>query len=235
MSDEKRGATRPAGSKGTRDSSAPDRIASDGFAPGGVEHDRPTSDRATASLEFDDLLERWSAAVQSRHGRRLLDLVDEGRRPLYSAERLADWIGPARAGGERADDHAHVVRERRSAGASLAELLQEYDRLEDVLTDDPGRAGFAKRREGVRRLRQRAATDWMAALDAERGSRDRLVGAWSRLIRHDIKTPLQAALLNLEILQMEFEDRGESSEDVVVIRSSLEQAIEMLRDNESLG
>ena len=53
-----------------------------------------------------------------------------------------------------------------------------------------------------------------------------------RTLRHDIKTPLQAASLNLELLALESDEKGLDTEALDVIQRSLDQAVELLRAHE---
>jgi len=50
----------------------------------------------------------------------------------------------------------------------------------------------------------------------------------ARILRHDIKTPLQAASLNLELLALEQEGNEEVVEAIVRIQQSLDDAVAML-------
>ena len=54
---------------------------------------------------------------------------------------------------------------------------------------------------------------------------DRLV----QRLRHDIKTPLQAASLNLELLALERAGDADDLEAIETIQASIDQAVEMLR------
>ena len=51
----------------------------------------------------------------------------------------------------------------------------------------------------------------------------------ARILRHDIKTPLQAASLNLELLALEHEDDAGVIASIATIQESLDTAVQMLK------
>ena len=51
----------------------------------------------------------------------------------------------------------------------------------------------------------------------------------ARILRHDIKTPLQAASLNLELLALEQDGNADVTEAIASIQASLDTAVAMLQ------
>jgi len=64
-----------------------------------------------------------------------------------------------------------------------------------------------------------ASTDPLGSLDPD----------LARILRHDIKTPLQAASLNLELLALEQDGNADVTEAIASIQASLDTAVAMLQ------
>ena len=139
---------------------------------------------------------------------------------------LARSLGERNGGAGRGALHARFVHLRAVLFADLLEganlhgeglrntietCLDRADRSIAPLAE----AAFegAEERAAADPLRQRAS--WT----------DQLV----RRLRHDIKTPLQAASLNLELLALERADDAGDLEAIETIQASIDQAVDMLR------
>ena len=87
-------------------------------------------------------------------------------------------------------------------------------------------------RSGDGPARRADGPDGTGAAGGRGAGGDRLAGmdpTLRKLIRHDIKTPLQAASLNLELLAMEQEDNADVTAAIATIMQSLDSAVEMLQ------
>lgn len=186
----------------------------------------------------NDLAERWARAVR------------EGGHD-GAAELLERWL-VAEDAGIGLSEHAHVLDAEtllhragaafarlgsgaRVAGMDLAALRAAVAPLAELVgADERGRAGVAALQglavgawhaPGESGEAAGAAPSAAGAPDPFRGLDPRL----GKMIRHDIKTPLQAASLNLELLAMEHEDDPNVTGAIATIMQSLDSAVEMLQ------
>lgn len=69
---------------------------------------------------------------------------------------------------------------------------------------------------------------WLACVDEGAAAERAELAEIGRVVRHDVKTPLQAASLNLELLALESAEKGIDTEQLELIQRSLDSAVEML-------
>lgn len=105
-----------------------------------------------------------------------------------------------------------------------------------------GGESLANAQAALRASSARRATAAIAAtLNAARAEQAAGVAGGSageelaRMLRHDIKTPLQAASLNLELLALESAEKGLNGDELDVIQRSIDQAVAMLRRFDGSG
>ena len=111
----------------------------------------------------------------------------------------------------------------------LPALRRLFDHLHDIVVgrlfgqtaDDDGRLSAARAEEATRRARHAMEE---AVVEATRGWFDES----GRKLRHDVKTPLQASSLNLELLTLETAERGLDTEPLDTIQRSLDRVAELL-------
>ena len=181
----------------------------------------------------EEVVRRWGEAVRS-HARSGAVDVFEGWLAVEGAGVVAPVGGGARpsALAERAGrSFVRLGAAARAAGLSLQDLAALLDALRDVVEGIDAGSALAT-------VHGLAAGGWHA--DASPApvplpaapSGDpfaRLDPALGKLIRHDIKTPLQAASLNLELLAMEQGDNPEVTGAIATIMQSLDSAVAMLQ------
>ena len=173
-------------------------------------HRWPRTVRAGGRPEAAGVLETWLAA---------------------DAERLAPLVAPRPASPEAllrdaGEAFARLGGAMRAAGLDLDALDAAIRALDD------GPAGVGDR-AGLATLHGLAAGGWHADVEtvgsAPPSDPFAIDPALGKLIRHDIKTPLQAASLNLELLAMEQEGNPDVTGAIATIMQSLDAAVEMLQ------
>ena len=195
-----------------------------------------SADGALFALETDALRVNWSERVAADAG------LAEGPLALFSRESatfdaLVDGVVARSApAGEDADDSRlapsalALGRAVFAAGLDLPTLQRLLGHLHDAVvawtfreaaegsggTLCPGRAETLVGE--VRRALERPV------LEATRGWFD----AAASKLRHDVKTPLQATSLNLELLTLESAERGLDTEALDTIQRSLDQVVALL-------
>ena len=186
--------------------------------PNAILREWPAAARAGGRAEAADVLERW--------------LADEGA----GLGALGSGSLQARALLERAGvAFARLGAGVRAAGLGLDDLAALVDALHGVVP-----APDTESRTGLAALHGLAVGGWHAEADHDdaHGASPATPGgdpfasldpAVGKLIRHDIKTPLQAASLNLELLAMEQEGNPEVTGQIETIMQSLDSAVAMLR------
>lgn len=157
-------------------------------------------------------------------------------------------LGHARASEDGAVEEpvleaaASIGRTARDLGIGHAALQEVFGRLHDAMVTTllGGQGGLpvAASLAGADATGEIAAAVHRTA-DAVRAAATAASEAWfderGRAFRHDIKTPLQAASLNLELLTLECAEKGLDTEALDVIQESLDRAVEMLRGFEPVG
>ena len=157
----------------------------------------------------------------------LLYPVDAPKSMSARSLKLARTLGERAHGMDTATLHARFAHLR---GALFADLL---DNAVPSLPEEEGRRiGLClDRAEELVGPLAAAAFDGCcesASVDPQHRRTDRAERLVQRL-RHDIKTPLQAASLNLELLALERAESEDDVEAIATIQASIDQAVDMLR------
>ena len=196
--------------------------------------------------ERDGIVDRWVDAVRAGGRGAVAGVLERWVAAEGDDAAALDGRGVAHADALLARSGRAFARlggAARAAGLDPDDLAGAFDALRDVVDaggDDGTRTGLAAL-QGVAvggwhaRAASTSAPEAAAAPDAAPDvapAASPLAGldpALGKLIRHDIKTPLQAASLNLELLAMEQEDNPAVTGAITTIMESLDSAVAMLQ------
>ena len=195
---------------------------------GTIEHE------STAGLDADSLLAAWRerVAADAALGPDAIERTAHADDAFGGALAALVARSLGASGAAVGDESEAALAAGRAAFAGRLDLpgLQRLlGHLHDVVTarllerasDADGHLSTARAEKAVRRVRDAMER---IVVEATRGWFDEA----GRKLRHDVKTPLQATSLNLELLTLETAERGLDTEPLDTIQRSLDQVVDLL-------
>ena len=205
----------------------------------------------------EKIADQWLASLQNVVNEDARDIFPT-EEYLDHIPGMIDQIGRIIASDESAALLTNSLIERKAAqlgelrytqSATVNQLLREYDllsyRLEEFIraetkiftgrvTPEDSLELMALVAKIVRRIQQSTVDSFVENYMAKIESQTEKILSFNRFVSHELKTPLQAAVLNIEVLLEEKNLVGEDTPELLRIHGSIAQAISLLSSIENL-
>jgi signal transduction histidine kinase len=205
----------------------------------------------------DRIADQWLASLENvvnEHPRDIFPTEEY----LDHIPGMIDQIGRIIASEESAAPLTNSLIERKAAqlgklrykqSATVNQLLREYDLLSDrleafirdethaferVVTPEDCLALMAVVAKIIRRIQQSTVDSFVENYMAKIETQTEKILSFNRFVSHELKTPLQAAVLNIDMLLEEKNLAGEDTPELLRIHASIAQAISLLSSIENL-
>jgi signal transduction histidine kinase len=205
----------------------------------------------------EEIADQWLSSLQNVVNEDARDIFPT-EEYLDHIPGMIDQIGRIIASEESAAPLTNSLIERKSAqlgklrykqSATVNQLLREYDllsyRLEEFIraetkiftgsvTPEDSLGLMTLVAKIVRRIQQSTVDSFVENYMAKIESQTEKILSFNRFVSHELKTPLQAAVLNIEMLLEEKSLGGEDTPELLRIHGSIAQAISLLSSIENL-